>query len=585
MGICAECQHFRRARALSQLLAAQFTTNDADVAKELKSLQDEERKLRDTEAESMRMQASMGKPSFLARPRMTDFCAFQESGGVYLIAELKNAGAACADFKGGARPRRSCADCAHNVKPEGRERDARKERLFASLKVSAIGTKSSTSEAESLMSSHRQNVTSGKAFEISSVALNRGELPAPPDYLDYCKSFSTEGNFVVGLFKNPFNDCGKWEAIVIPNIINPAPAQPGAAAPTAGPAPVAAPPLAPPPMGIPLGQMAGGAPAGADSAMCAQLVAALEWLLDVAIPPQLRALMQKEMTDTLSKNDQTEIEGLMKLIQLHQGLLPQPPEVRTAVREMHQPEIVAALRAGPDQVNRMLVALYDAANAPIAQGNPPLTREMANCYLDLIGFVQSLAMNAEWHPLPEAMRGQQIQMLSVQYPFMPPQQQAWFAGLPLGWTQLRASWVTAPPETRSQLRLQILASMGVQPQDMYTPPPPPFAQGPYGAPPYQQPYQQQYQQPYQQQYQQPYQQAYQPSPQAYGTPPDQGKTSDDLVKEILDDDKKKEAEAAKESPELALQVRLQNSARNAQMMSNMMQMRFDSMMTVARNIK
>jgi hypothetical protein len=148
-------------------------------------------------------------------------------------------------------------------------------------------------------------------------------------------------------------------------------------------------------------------------------------------------------------------------------------------------------------------------------------------------------------------------------------QQTWFGNLPRGFTSLRASWKNVPPQQREALRMQILQSLGALANQM--PMMMGFQQQPLGGLPQQSP---QGVPPGQGQ----------PRP-VYSQSPGQGASSEDLVAQILAADEKQERELEQQDPELALQAKLQNQARNAQMMSNMMQMRFQSMTSVANNMR
>ncbi|HMD35865.1 MAG TPA: hypothetical protein VKH42_12895 [Vicinamibacterales bacterium] len=583
MGICAQCQHFRRARPVSQLLAAVFTNRHSDISQALNKLVEDERKLRDSEAEYMRAQASNGKSEFLGRPMMTDFCALEESNGTYIIAPVRNAGGRCADFVSGQRARQSCSECGHRVPATGRARDEKMDRILSDVSRSSVSAGLKGGQGDAMVTNERKDAISRQVFELSGVALAGGEMSTQPEYLDYCDAFSTPGTFVVCALKNPYDSCDHWERAG-------AAKSPDERAAAQGPVeqePEETEVEAPPVITMPPSQTPAGAairPSQITEALVRRVAEAFAWILDVAIPAQVIALMAGAMLRDAGHDDQASLASLMQLVQLYESVKPQNKETRDAVREMHQPGIVAALRQGDEDATRALLALYDAANAPIAAGNPPLTREIANCYLDLLGFVQSLRMNVDWQPLPEAMRGMQLQVIASQYPMLPPPTQAWFGSLPQGWTQMRAAWINSAPETRGQLRAQILASVGVPAAPQAYPPnpgygyPPPPAQYGYAGYPQTAP--------------SPYPQAAPPFPQqppAYGNaqpqPSGDDTSSEALLNRIFEEDKKKVAEAAKDNPELANQITLQNAARNAQMLSDMSRMRFDSMMTVARNFK
>jgi len=569
MGLCEQCRWFRRPKPASHLLAAVFTTQHAEVSQALNKIQEDEQKQRDAEAQFKGVQARAGDRDenrrWRMRPAMTEFCAFAEDKGIYYICELKNAGGTCGDFAAGTPERHACSNCRHRGVAEGRRRDQQTEELFARKATEAAIAKSSTKDPEQLLTAHRQGAAARQAFELTGAYNAKGVVAARPGYLDVCAALSTEDEFVVCALQNPWSTCGKWE-----------PAQ-AVAAPAAAPDPRPQPAPISPPAPAPLTPTAPRGAAGETlvpgprpltRAILADAISALEWILDVQIPPAVRAPVESSIVSSWRSGD--DIGGVLQFVETYRSVHAQNVETRDAIREENQAAVVASLRAQPGPAVAQLIALYDAANAPIAWGNPPLTHEIANCYFDLMGFVHSLAANTEWLPLPDQIRDTYAQMLAAQYSSLPPPVQAWLGTLPRGWTALRAAWRNATPEMRGVLRQQVLANAGDLPQFG---PPPAYAQAPYAPPPppaYGYPGQ-------------PVPAAMAPQPVAPASA-DGEKSADQLLADIVKMGKEEEEKLTKEDPVQAYQVRLQNNARNAQLLSNMMQMRHESMMAIVHNI-
>jgi len=103
--------------------------------------------------------------------------------------------------------------------------------------------------------------------------------------------------------------------------------------------------------------------------------------------------------------------------------------------------------------------LYDAANAPIAAGPPPLTHEIALCYFNLFAFYRALVSDKEWKPLPEMARSDYTRKLAALYPEMPSPSKQWLANLPAFWTGLYAEWVGLAPDQRAARRERLIAAL------------------------------------------------------------------------------------------------------------------------------
>jgi uncharacterized delta-60 repeat protein len=255
------------------------------------------------------------------------------------------------------------------------------------------------------------------------------------------------------------------------------------------------------------------------------------------------------------------------IVHIYRAIADQNIETRDAVREEHQAELVARMRA--DETKARLVALYDAANLPIATGDPPLTQEVANCYFDLVSFNRAMAAGTEWHPLPAHERARYTQILSSQYPELPREHREWLAGLPRGWTAWRAYWRNASEAERQRLRQELLAHGVNIPAfaQSFTPPEAAAPSEPAAVPTARDT-----------------SSGVQLSP-GSGQQPAADSTKDTLLTEIMRGGAEKEAAAAKRGPEAALQARMANQALYAQVLTNIMQTRYDSLMAVARNLR
>lgn len=209
-------------------------------------------------------------------------------------------------------------------------------------------------------------------------------------------------------------------------------------------------------------QSQGHARAGENHSMdlASAMVAALEWLLDIQIPTKSAASIRADVA--AAADDPEAKAGCEVIVNLHREALRRDAPARDALREKVQPAIVASLRASDLQRFpgwKASLDLYDAANAPIAAGQPPLTHEIAQCYFNLLAFHQALVSNEEWKPLPELARGDYTRKLAERYPGMPSTSKQWLANLPAFWTGLYAEWAGLAPDQRAAYRERLLSEL------------------------------------------------------------------------------------------------------------------------------
>lgn len=214
MGACTHCAHFRRARPASQLLSAAIgdATTGAELASAVSKIVEDEQKVRDAESDVKSKEGSADRQLWPMRPTMSDYCGVDEAKEIYRIAEVKNRGLACGDFREGKPERHACADCSHRIAATGKAKDFALESTHTRLIASAVAVQASPQVPQAMLQAQRAGAVARKALELSSAYAAKGHLLTKPAYLDYCGHFSSEDEFVVCVLQNPHNTCAAWAA-------------------------------------------------------------------------------------------------------------------------------------------------------------------------------------------------------------------------------------------------------------------------------------------------------------------------------------------------------------------------------------
>jgi hypothetical protein len=202
-------------------------------------------------------------------------------------------------------------------------------------------------------------------------------------------------------------------------------------------------------------------------------------------------------------------------------------------------------------------------------GPPPLTLEAADAAIDLIDFIAAVVRGVDLIDVTPEVREAWHQYLASHYAEINPSDRNWFALIASqAWSEIQERWPTMPLSEKVQLkqawtpRIANLLSW-VEPvlQSANQWSAPDQQQAPYSnnaGSSYGEPYQ---------------------GRQGYGT------QENFLMRQILENQRMREQEAAQVSPEHAYQVQQQHQAAMAQMLSNMSQMRFQTMMNTVKNMK
>jgi hypothetical protein len=78
----------------------------------------------------------------------------------------------------------------------------------------------------------------------------------------------------------------------------------------------------------------------------------------------------------------------------------------------------------------------DSRRAPIVSGNPPLTRENSDAYIEVLNFIDAVVQGTQPGPVPQETKNTWAQQLTGCYPMISPQAQAMFAQAPSIWAVL-----------------------------------------------------------------------------------------------------------------------------------------------------
>jgi hypothetical protein len=123
-------------------------------------------------------------------------------------------------------------------------------------------------------------------------------------------------------------------------------------------------------------------------------------------------------------------------------------------RQAAQPELIKRARGESDPVARMIVGVYDAAHQPIAEGDPPLTRQATDALLETLFFMAcQVRGGAEVTPTPE-MKEQWAKALAGSYEQADAAARNEMAQMPLRWAAMRMAWPGLSEQDKARTKAQ-----------------------------------------------------------------------------------------------------------------------------------
>lgn len=157
------------------------------------------------------------------------------------------------------------------------------------------------------------------------------------------------------------------------------------------------------------------------------------------------AVLRQWRVEAWQQQNTGEIEGTLFIVKSWREIQQMPQPQRTGAQALLRISIVHTFRqnAAADPVVQTLVALYDQAHPALAPGNPPLTMESANAWVDLI-----LLAKTGGFEISGADREKTIRMIAQQYRQADTQRQTLvFQSIYLA-AKLKAEWPTMSAQAR-----------------------------------------------------------------------------------------------------------------------------------------
>lgn len=181
----------------------------------------------------------------------------------------------------------------------------------------------------------------------------------------------------------------------------------------------------------------------------------LEWALDLQMTAEQRDHARDTLVASWQAKDHQAIANSTQLLALYDRVARLAPAQRDQARGKTTPELLAQLKKDrKDPLARWLLGVYDAAHAPIAQGDPPLTRQAIDACAELLAFLAGQAGKGATEPPDAKLKASVEHELVARWPKLDHAQQQQLARLPAFWAASRVAWARASETERAAARKQ-----------------------------------------------------------------------------------------------------------------------------------
>ncbi|MBI3181695.1 MAG: hypothetical protein HYZ28_06095 [Myxococcales bacterium] len=179
-----------------------------------------------------------------------------------------------------------------------------------------------------------------------------------------------------------------------------------------------------------------------------------EWALDVQLTDEQRELVRQDLSDSWRKKDKESITGVLDTVARQKDFAQLSRTDRELVRQQLTTELIDELRKTPnDPLARWVLQVYESAHQPIAEGRPPLTRQSADAFVEVLCFMVSEALGSSFKP-DRALKDAWAASLAKDYPGFSEEQKQQITRMPLYWAAVRSTWPKLPKEEQKKYRAQ-----------------------------------------------------------------------------------------------------------------------------------
>lgn len=163
------------------------------------------------------------------------------------------------------------------------------------------------------------------------------------------------------------------------------------------------------------------------------------WALDLSLPEEFKELIKENMIDAWTSSKPEDTQGFEEIMKKIQDIEKMEQDARDHLREQIQQQFVENLKTfKAEPVSGALLQLYEAENAPIAPGNPPLTKKIADTSIELINYQYHMLQNWRISIVKPEHKIVWRQILGSQWSNLTADWKNYYIAAPSMWAQLQS---------------------------------------------------------------------------------------------------------------------------------------------------
>jgi hypothetical protein len=178
-----------------------------------------------------------------------------------------------------------------------------------------------------------------------------------------------------------------------------------------------------------------------------------EWAFSMRLTNDQSSVLRKYAVDIWKKQSKDDMELISNTVLIQIELSKADPKQVAVIQASYEPQALEALRKQPnDPIAAWLLTVYDSSHKVLAQGNPPLTRQVSDAFLEALFFMLG-EVQGKRDEVPSAqLKNDMAASLTSAYPRMSDDMKKQMAGMPLFVAQLRLQWPALAASEKAKYR-------------------------------------------------------------------------------------------------------------------------------------
>ena len=186
----------------------------------------------------------------------------------------------------------------------------------------------------------------------------------------------------------------------------------------------------------------------------------LEWALRVELSNDQKAEAARILQSYVEHQDREQLEHVRSAVETQLELAEMTPAERRDACAKNLPGTLRKLdeeAANGQYEARWIRRIYYAAHPAVAPGPPPLTRDLADSWLELDAWLRSRVLDPKsGSSRPAGSRARRLGWVKAKWRTLSTDDRYRFMALPWELSELKRRWPTQTPRQRSELRLRVV---------------------------------------------------------------------------------------------------------------------------------